>query len=308
MIPEANNAVSYALGTGRCGTKFLYKLLDLEPNVSSVHERNSLNETFHRYCKWYGVDIDNEGFLHTKEKEIQADLAKSDFSFESSAYLSLSVEELYQRFNAKFILLVRAPEKVVNSYLRKGWYDKPFIRANADLPPSYQESKRFHHFLGRLAPSGDAFNNWQKMSRVGKLGWYWNALNAKVLEQFKNIPEDHWRIEKLEEFSYEQHFKIAEFLGIRVTVPREQFQNLVFSRPNAAPNVPSFTSWGQSEIEEFEQQVLPMAKYFGYEHRIDRILRSSSEQRFSSREDIDDLSSSSGALSKAVTSLRKFFG
>ena len=122
MTRKTNSKINFAIGTGRCGTKFLYKVLDLEPNVASVHERNPLNETFHRYCKWYDIPVDHEGFLHTKEQEIQADLDQFDCSFEASAHLSLSVEELYQRFNAKFILLVRSPHEVVNSYLRKGWY------------------------------------------------------------------------------------------------------------------------------------------------------------------------------------------
>ena len=86
------------------------------------------------------------------------------------------------------MLLLRAPEQVVNSYLAKGWYQHPFVRENPDRPPSFQPGEEFHHFLGRLVPSGEAFTSWQEMSRVGKLAWYWNALNAAVLEQLRALP------------------------------------------------------------------------------------------------------------------------
>lgn len=266
------NQIAFAIGTGRCGTKFIYKVFDLEPNVASVHERNPLNETFHRYCKWYDIPVDSEGFLHTKETEIQADLNKFQFSFEASAHLSLSVEELYQRFNAKLILLVRTPHEVVNSYLRKGWYERSVIRGDPNLPPSYQESKHFHHFLGRIVPSGQKFQQWQQMTRVGKLAWFWNALNEKVLEQFKNIPSSNWRIYKLENLSYDKYLEITEFAGINSEVTPKKYAKLAQTRPNSFSDVRSIQSWTDQEIEEFEAEVAPMAAHLGYEHKISKLL------------------------------------
>ena len=267
------NKLAFAIGTGRCGTKFLYKVLDLESNVASIHERNPLNEAFHRYCKWYDIPVDSEGFLHTKQTEIQADLDQFDYSFEASAHLSLSVEELYQRFNAKFILLVRTPHEVVNSYLRKGWYEQPVIRGNPNLPPSYQESTHFHHFLGRIVPSGDKFEQWQQMTRVGKLAWFWNALNEKVLEQFENIPSTHWRVDKLEELTYERYLEIAQFLGIKSQLKRQTYEQLVESRPNAFSNIRSISSWSETEIAEFETEVAPLAQKLDYEYRVNNLLK-----------------------------------
>lgn len=260
--------VSFAIGTGRCGTKFIAKVIELEPSVSSVHERNPLNETFHRYCKWYGLPIDCEGFLQTKEWEIQQDLEKHLFSFEASAHLSLPIQELYNRFGAKFLLLVRTPEQVVNSYLHKGWYEKPTVRANPELAPGYQECQVFHHSLGRIMPSGEKFLQWDQMSRVGKIAWYWNALNAKVLEQFEGIPETHWRVEKLEDMSYSRYLEIAQFFGFQPAVTQEMYEELAQHRPNAYTRVPTIATWNTFEIAEFEAEVAPMAERFGYEYRV----------------------------------------
>ena len=42
--------------------------------------------------------------------------------------MSFSVKELSDKFFAKFILLIRDPLKVINSYIQKGWYAKKIIR------------------------------------------------------------------------------------------------------------------------------------------------------------------------------------
>ncbi len=274
----SDSQVGFAIGTGRCGTNFLYRVFDLEPNVASVHERNPLNETFHRYCKWYEIPVDHEGFLKVKEKEIRCDLEQSKISFESSAHLSLSVEELYQRFNAKFVLLVRQPHEVVNSYLRKGWYSQTVIRENANLPPSYQESDLFHHFLGRIIPSGDKFEQWQQMTQAGKLAWFWNTLNQAVIQQFESIPSSHWRIQKLEDLSYEQYLEIARFVGLQSQLPKQTYQQLAQSRPNSFSNLRSLSSWSETEIAEFEGEVAPIANKLGYEYHVETLLQQMSAE------------------------------
>lgn len=263
--------VGFAVGTGRCGTKFLAEVLNLESGVSSVHDRNPLNETFHRYCKWHRLPVDNEGFLHTKEHEIRRDLENHRFSIEVSGQLSLSVRDLFARFGAKFILLVRSPERVVTSYLRKGWFDKPIVRGNSQSALGYQECEQFHEFLGRIVPLGDEFQRWNQMSRVGKLAWYWNVLNARVLEQFEDIPETHWQIQKLEELTYDRYRKITQFLGFQATVTQRIFKELAQSRPNAMTNVPTIANWSASEIAEFEAEVAPIAQRLGYEYRVDHL-------------------------------------
>jgi hypothetical protein len=260
--------VGFAIGTGRCGTEFIARAAAGEANVASTHERNPYNETFHRYAKWYGLPIDSEGFLHQKDLEIGQDLQEKAYSFESSAYLSLSVIELYERYEAKFLLLVRSPERVVNSFYHKGWYAAPMVRKDPNLAPSYQECESFHHVLARFAPSGDKFIQWNAMSRVGKLAWYWNALNTRVLEQFAHIPSANWCIEKIETLDYERYQQAARFLGFKSTMEADNYQALVKQRPNAFSNVPTIASWSQQEIAEFEAEVAPMAEALGYEHRV----------------------------------------
>ena len=118
-------------------------------------------------------------------------------SFEASSYPSLSINELYPQFDAKFILLIRQPDLVVNSYWTKGWYAHKYVQADPDEALGYQQHPQDHHTLSRIAPSGRKFRTWNQMSRMGKIGWFWNAINLAVVEQFASLPETHWRIVKL---------------------------------------------------------------------------------------------------------------
>lgn len=260
--------VGFAIGTGRCGTEFIARAAGLEPHVAASHERNPYNETFQRYVKWYGLPVDNAGFLHQKAVEIAQDLESHTYSFESSAYLSLSLHELYERFGAKFVLLVRSPERVVNSFLHKGWYAEPTVREDPDLAPGFQACESFHHVLARFVPSGEKFLQWNGMTRIGKLAWYWNAMNERILEQFKTIPVSHWRIEKIEGLSYARYLELAGFLGYEVSLGEADFQALVRRRPNSFQGVPTIAAWNEQETAEFEAEVAPMAETLGYAYRV----------------------------------------
>lgn len=264
------NKIAFAIGTGRCGTQFLAKIMSHEPTVASVHERNPLNETFHRYCKWYNLPVDDEGFLRTKELEIIEDLENKKFSFEASAFLSVSIKELYERFGAKFILLIRSPEKVVNSYLVKGWYNNQFIQSDKKLALGYQANESFHHFLGRPAPVGEKFAEWSNMTRVGKLAWYWNELNYRAINLLQEIPEDFWLVKKIEDMKYEGYQEITEFLNIDSNISLQKFQLLSGDR-HSFSNLRTIASWNEIEIQEFESQVQPMAQYFDYEYEVKKM-------------------------------------
>ncbi len=266
MTPPTS--VAFAIGTGRCGTHLLARLLAREARVAASHERNPLNETFHRYCKWYGLPVDDAGFLHAKAREIQTDLRRHAVSFEASAHLALSVRELYRRFDAKFILLVRNPEGVVNSYLRKGWYADALVRAEPSLAPGYQANRHFHHFLGRVVPSGPEFTRWSALTRVGQLAWFWRALNARVLEQFAELPPIHWRLQRLEDLSYEAYRDLVRFLGLESRVSARRFEAVARRRPGHAWFLPSVARWGPVERAEFEREIQPVAGQLGYAGRL----------------------------------------
>jgi hypothetical protein len=304
MIRESNHEfdgrVGFCVGTGRCGTTFLAQLAGREPEVAASHERLRLGATFHMFCKWHGIAVDSEGFLLDREEAIRRDLAERRFSFECSALLSHSLEELFERFRARFLLLVRSPHETVASFAVRGWFVKPCARKDASLPPSYREGEEPRHFLGRNIPHGAEFERWTQLTPIGRIAWFWQARNRAILEQFRHLPASHCRIERLEDVDFPRYREIAEFMGWRSRIDAELFAELARARLNAGPNPPRrFTDWNSVETTEFEAQVASVAEALGCEYRT-RILA----QQFASS---GDASAEKPPLSLPAV-LRQLFG
>lgn len=259
-VSDFSGKVAFAIGTGRCGTQFLSKVLHHERGVASAHERNPINESFHRYCQWYRLPVDHEGFLHTKEKEIRKDLQTYQLSFEASAFLSLSVQELYERFDARFVLMVRRPDQVVNSFWSKGWYAETAVWQDQNKAPGYQDLAKEHHFFSRLLPPAANFAPWEAMSRVGKLAWFWNALNLEIMSRLQELPKSQWRIIKLEELNYQTYQSLRDFLGIQPGLSERGFKALTQERPNRRRHTLTVADWSDDQIADFESQVKPAAE------------------------------------------------
>jgi hypothetical protein len=261
------NKTGFAIGTGRCGTLFLHKLTTMETGIASSHERNPENEAFQRYCQWNSLPVDNEGFLAIKEGEIRADLEQDDFSFEASPYLSLSIRDLYKRFGSKFLFIVRRPDRVVTSFVHKGFYRQPYIVKNVHLAAGYQVQGRnpISAYFARIAPRGEYFESWNAMTQVGKVAWFWNAFNQRILELLAELPEDAYRMVRIEDFSYKKYVELSSFLGFKASVSESAFIALQQSRPHAFWQKRNLDQWSPPEIEEFEGQVSQLAGQFGYE-------------------------------------------
>ena len=264
-----DTGVVFATGTGRCGTQFLARLLELEPDVAAFHERNPLGDSFHRYCVLNTLPVDQFGFIAEKRAGIAADLRESRVSFESSSYLALSCQLLFEQFRAKFILLTRRPDKVVNSYYKKGWFEHRLIRENPILAPGYQpEPQRAHHPFSRTIPRGPEAVAWDGYTRVGKIAWMWQMINRRVLEQFGHLPSANCRVVKLEDLSYPTYRELCDYMGFAPKVTRQQFDALSQARPNALHPTRGVHDWSDQESHEFESEVSELAERLGYPWRV----------------------------------------
>ena len=265
--------VGFAVGTGRCGTKFLAQVFARDPATASHHERHPFNDTFHRYCRWYGLDVDEAGFLAAKRRGIEWDLSTHAFSFEASAFLSLSLASLYRAFDAKFVIMVRRPDRVVASYLRKGWYENEAVVTDASRPPTMQDVAMPHHFLGRTMPRGEEFDRWRKLTRVGKIAWYWSRLNRELLAQAQALPDEVTRIQKLEDLDYETFRELGAFLGAPDNVTAETFAQVRHRRPNASYGMRTVHDWDEDERREFEAETRGAAERLGYVWSVEKLTK-----------------------------------
>jgi hypothetical protein len=257
--------VAYAVGTGRCGTYMVYQLLKRDPGVAASHERDVFTECFHRYCAWYGLPVDEAAFLATKRAEIEGDLATRALSFEASAPLSFSIPVLHRAFGARFVLFVRNPVDVVNSYLSKRWFQEEIHWDDTTRAPGYHpEHEHPHHSFGRLMPMGAGYEAWRGMGRVGKLAWTWATVNRVVLDAFRALPAADTLTLRLENFDYAAYQRLAGFLGRPTVLEERGFLDLVGSRPNARPNKPSLAHWTAADAAQFLAQAGDLAAELGY--------------------------------------------
>lgn len=265
--------VAFAVGTGRCGTTFLSRLVGLEPGVAASHERLRLAATFHMYCMWHGIDVDPEGFLVDRELAVARDLEDHELSFEANALLSHSVAVLHDRLGARFVLLVRNPAATVASFAVRGWFEHDVAWGDPSRPPSYREGEEPRHFLGRNLPRGEAYARFQALPPIGRLGWFWQARNRAILEQLAELPASHRWVQRLEDLDHEAYRRLARFLGYEPRVGEADFDALCAERINTGPNPPSrLQGWSSDEIAGYEAEVAGVAHALGYTHQVSALL------------------------------------
>jgi hypothetical protein len=261
----SGGAVSFCVGTGRCGTTFLVRLAELEPAVAASHERLRLAATFHMFCKWHGIAVDPAGFLVDRDAAVRDDLAAHRVSFEASALLSHSIDELFARFAARFVLLVRSPRATVASFAARGWFLQPIAWGDASRPPSLREGMEPRHFFGRNLPRGEAaYARWCALSQVGRIAWFWQARIHGILDQLARVPATHRRIVRLEDLDFDGYVELARFLGWDVTLSRDRFAALAASKPNASASEPAAIGDGVA-LAELAAETGSLAQALGYD-------------------------------------------
>jgi len=267
MTGEVDSSVRpvIAVGTGRCGTQFLKELFEQEAGVCAVHESDPIGEAFHRYCQWNRLPVDDGGFLQQKQREIESARAAGQVFFESSAYLSLSITKLQAAFAPRFILITRDPVDTVNSLWAKGWYQTAYRKQDPRAPVGYHAVGAPHHFFSRLVPHGEEFSAWQRLGRIGKLGWYWSMLHRQILAQWDGLPVTDRRIVKLEDLDHAAYLGLARFAGIDPRLSAERFRQIAQRLPGSLPNRQLLAAWSETDVDEFVCQTEDVARRLGYE-------------------------------------------
>ncbi|MFT5169320.1 MAG: hypothetical protein ACI8P3_004569 [Saprospiraceae bacterium] len=259
-------SAAFGIGTGRCGTRFLYELIHHSKEVIAFHEQHPLSDAFLRYGTWYKLPIDLSSCWQQKENIVKQALDKGLHYFESSAYLSLNIPELYQRFDAKFIFLVRHPRAVVDSYYIKGWYKTPVIREQSDLAPGIQPDLELpHHHFSRIVAYGPEGKAWKECSRIGQLAWFWQEINKQILMALDQLPMSQYKVIRLEDFTFEKYLDICAFLEIAPTMRESRFVKTAATKFNRSKKNSLSKDWTAQEKKEFRYYVAVVAEQLGYE-------------------------------------------
>jgi len=253
----------FALGTGRCGTHFLVEAMGLLDAVDAHHIRELDGDSFYRYCAWNNLEVDIGGLVDQRARWIKESVDAGKLYFESNPYLSFHVPALYRHLGAKFVLILRNPEDVVRSHVVKGWYETDPVVYDNNRSAGFQYGMKMNHFLGRIIPYGDEFLMWRSLTRIGRLAWMWNRVNLLIRSQLIAIPEDSYRIVKIEKLSYQGFLELLDFTEVMEKPNRIDFYKIKMAKPGKGKSKEK-TRWSDREAKEFEEQTKTGRHVFGY--------------------------------------------
>lgn len=213
----------FVVGSGRCGTTYLHKIFKSHYDIASYHERFPNLESFYRYTKYNNLKVDEEPLFNILKNSINKDHKEKDISFESSNLLSFHIKELYKNFKCKFIILIRNPKSVIESFIRvKNLYGLKIYKGSNNLANGYQyyeflnKSMCPHHNFSRLVPKDDKiFKSWNTSPQKIKIMWYWNEVYKNIFKSLKKIPIKNYRVLRLEDFNYDEYKSLSRWIGTK---------------------------------------------------------------------------------------------
>jgi len=263
-IPEFDPAAAprptFLVGVGRSGTHFFHELMRRDPSIASFHldtRRTTIADSFVQYCLWNELPVDPGAFLADRLQVIGDAASEGRVYFEANPYLALSVRMLNEHAGAKFMLLTRDPRKVVDSHVRKGWYRSvPFVSA-PDKATGFQPFLQANHAFGRLAPRGTEFLRWKELTQIGRISWYWNALNLRILEQFDALPAERRMIVAVEGVDYRAYRMYHSWIGGTHPLTQRRFSSIRTARPGKGLKRGPCSSWSDQEQREFLAETQP---------------------------------------------------
>jgi hypothetical protein len=258
----------FFIGTGRSGTHFFADLFSEHKDIDSFHtDKHNKHDldSFSRFAKWFELPISIQNVIDYRGFFISKANKKNKMYLEANAYLSFIIKEFYEKFNAKFVLTVRNPAKVVNSLENKGWYRNI---GNYNSIPPYPDYNFFkmNHSFGRISPKNmDELIIWKNYSVVGKNSWFWKSYHEFVFELLNHLPESHKKIIKVEDFNYDEYKIMCKFIDTPIQINKKKFNKIVNNRPEKSKKTRSDKEWIELEKKEFNSLTASIREKLGYD-------------------------------------------
>ena len=247
-----NNKFILSFGSGRSGQNWLSKIFNSHPNWIGTGERFADFEAFYRYITYYNLPIDKEGFFKLFELASNRDLAKYQNTFIASPYFSFGVEELVKRLNPNCLFFsIRNPVYSVESFHKKNWYLNTFENRS----PLIDISDSLYRSLSRIVPKNEFLSEWLKLSRIGKLTWFWAIVNKRIYDDFNKIQSVEKFFVRLEDIdqNYDIYKKLSTKFNFENEMSKRKFCNVIFKAPNRGQtNKYKYKDWNNLEKKEFQ--------------------------------------------------------
>lgn len=242
----------FVVGCPRSGTHFLAELFRSTPGYASQHADDvgkATGDSFLGYAKWYGLPVSTESLVTFRQELVHKN--EPSVYVESNCYLSLFTRELDRALVPHFVFLLREPADVVNSLFVKGWYEDPVFPAPGF---DYNVSSPNHAF-GRLMPAmQEEFARWRRLTRIGRIAWFYNALNLRVLDDLRTLPQQRWSLLRVDRCDFAYFATLQQKLGNERVISQRDFDSIAQQRPGRAGQHRTTQDWTTQELSEFEAE------------------------------------------------------
>ena len=218
-IPERgvnqSSKIFFVLGTGRSGTQTLAKILNQHPNISCHHEKS---RQLIRLAAQY---LHKEVSEHEVRKELE--FVFNEISvFDRNQYFGDSDQKLVALLpfikeflpDAKFIWMLRHPQKVIASTYARGWYSDKENEADSKFFMPYRYHIWENYRINGYKAGKFSKEVWERMDAFEKNCWYWSYWNQLIETELLAVKEENKILLYLEKLDSNQTKNICAFLGV----------------------------------------------------------------------------------------------
>jgi len=250
-----NHKLFLSFGSGRSGQNWFSKLFNSHKNWVGSAERFADYEAFYRYMTYYKIPLSKVSFFNLLKLSYKRDMALFQNSFISSPYWSVGVNEVTNELKPDCIFFnIRNPIKTIESLHMRGWYYYSDESSGINSP-GIDITGNLYRSFSRIIPNNEYLDEWKRLSRIGKIAWFWCTINKLIYSDFKNINNIKKYNIKLEDVNqnYEFYEKISEIFDLRTKMKKNKFLNIINKAPNKGTSKKYiYKDWSQKEKNEFE--------------------------------------------------------
>ena len=121
--------------------------------------------------------------------------------------------------------------------------------------PAIDLSINLKRSFSRIIPNNDYFNEWIKLTTIGKITWFWATNNKAIMENFNKIQNIEKFIFKLEDI--DQNYDFYQILSSKFNfsniMNKKNFNNIIYKAPNRGPTDKyRYKDWNDLEKKEFQ--------------------------------------------------------
>ena len=249
------NKFAISFSSGRSGQNWFTKIFNSHSNWVGTCERFADYEAFFRYICYYNLPINKDPFFKLINLSAKRDMCNYQNTLISSPYFSFGLKDLLNNLDVDYIFFnIRNPINTVEDLFQKGWYENiDFVDLKS---PTIDHTNDLYHSFSRILPKCEYKYIWKKLTRIGKITWFWSITNHDLYSNFSKIKKIEKFYIKLEDIdqNFEMYEKLSDKFNFTNKMSKKKFLNVIYKAGNKGEKISyKFKEWSKKEKKEFEE-------------------------------------------------------